>query len=385
MTASNKPPNKNILQQNIHESWVKSLHKNLVSQNRLKALPDPDFFSLSGNDYLGLSRHPDVISAASEALRNFGAGATGSRFLSGNHPLNDALEMAIARFKSGGKGQAVVFSSGYHANLSVMAVLGGHCAHVYSDERNHASLIDGLRLAKAKIFIYPHNDFDWIKQHVAANPSCCFMIVTESLFSMEGDKAPLKDLYAISQRYGGLLVIDDAHGTGTTGTYGRGGLEDNDLEFDPDHMVVTGTFSKALGSLGGYAVLGNESKLVLLSLSRPFIYTTGLPPGVLAASLASLRLLENKPLLVGELHAMSAFWNNALTGTYSSVPIIPIRGNPTHLLHIAESLKEMGFMLPLLKYPTVEKGKEQLRLSVNLTWNQPVFNALQKAFGLPSC
>lgn len=360
--------------------WPARLYHEIVRDGRIKRLPHPALQSLSGNDYLGLAQHPAVLDAAIAALEQFGAGASGSRFLSGNNPLNAELEEAIARFKSGKGGVGLVFSSGYHANLSVMSVLGSHCDRVYSDRSNHASLIDGLRLSPREVLVYPHGDWEWVRDHIRKTPPSPFMIVTESLFSMDGDMAPLRELSEIVTRSGGMLVIDDAHATGTTGTTGRGGLEACGLEFDPDHMILTGTFSKAMGSLGGYAVASKNIREILLSLSRPFIYTTGLPPASLAASLASLTILDAHPEMVSQLQGECQSWNRALVGVSHASPIIPVRGPVEHLRLLSSRMEKEGYFLPVLCFPTVPEGREQLRLSVNRTWSDAIRRTVASTF-----
>ena len=208
------------------------------------------------------------------------------------------------------------------------------------------------------------------------------MVVTESLFSMSGDFAPIPELYRIVREKEGLLVIDDAHATGTVGSKGRGGLDFFSLDFDPDFMIVTGTFSKALGSLGGFAILGDKARTILTSLARPLIYSTALPPAVLAASCSSLDLLENSSHLTNSLQNLSKRWQKDLTGSASSSPIISLRGPLSTLRRESSQLAEFGFSLPVLFYPTVPEGQEQLRLSVNLTWTSgiEIEKALKKTF-----
>jgi 7-keto-8-aminopelargonate synthetase-like enzyme len=194
---------------------------------------------------------------------------------------------------------------------------------------------------------------------------------------MKGDMAPLRELYEIAALQGGLLVIDDAHATGTMGRSGRGGLEQIDLPFDPEHMIVTGTFSKAMGSLGGFAVLAEEASRTLASTARTLIYTTALPPGVLAASLEALRLIESSPVMVEKLQEASLYWQRSLTGRESLSPIIALSGDPSRLSGLSKEMGLRGFHLPLLTYPTVPKGEETLRLSVNTNWDETVVSALE--------
>ncbi|MDA8150844.1 MAG: aminotransferase class I/II-fold pyridoxal phosphate-dependent enzyme [Nitrospiraceae bacterium] len=347
---------------------------------RVKRMPPPLLPSLSSNNYLGLAGHPKVIEASIEALRKSGAGSTGSRYLSGNHPLNEALETRIAHFKSKGAGAGLIFSSGYHANLSAVSVFGSHAGAIYSDAENHASLIDGLRLLKKPIHVYPHRNWEWIRGHLRKSGRGTPMIVSESLFSMSGDLGPIPELLEIVRETGGILIIDDAHATGTLGTTGRGGLEHFSLEFDPDHMIVTGTFSKALGSHGGFAILGEAGKIILTSLARPLIYTTALPPAVLAASLSSLDLLEADSHLPKSLQTLSEKWQTKLTGHVSLSPILNLRGDQETLELESSKLMDLGFAVPVLRYPTVPFGEERLRISVNLTWAPMVEEALLETF-----
>jgi len=361
-------------------SFLSSLLTSLEEKSKVKKMPPSSLLSLSSNDYLGLSRHPGVIEASVKATQQFGTGATGSRYLSGNHPLNLKLERTVSRFKSKGRGSGLVFSSGYHANLSVASVFGSHAGAIYSDSENHASLIDGLRLLKRQVHVYPHGDWEWVKMHLQKTGASHPMIVTESLFSMSGDFAPIPELYGIIRDKGGLLVIDDAHATGTLGKNGRGALEYFSLDFDPDFMILTGTFSKALGSLGGFAILGEKSRTVLASLARPLVYTTALPPGILAASCRSLEILEDSSPLPGRLQALSRQWQENLTGVSTPSPIVSLRGRLSTLRQESAKLAQFGLSLPVLHHPTVPEGEERLRLSVNLTWTPRVEEALRDTF-----
>lgn len=366
--------------QDLQHKWGPHLLENLSANGRVKQIPSPSLTSLSSNDYLGFSKHTYLIAAAIKALQQFGTGATGSRYLSGNNPLNEELEDRIAKFKAGDSGFGRIFSSGYHANLSIMSIFGEYADSIYSDSDNHASVIDGLRLLKKSIHIYPHRDWAWIENHLRQSTPSRFMIVTESLFSMGGDIAPLSELYRIVQKNGGLLVIDDSHGTGTIGDSGRGGLEAFGIRFDPNHMIVTGTFSKALGSLGGFAILNEHYRTLLSSVARPFIYTTALPPTVLAASIASIDLLEKSPEYPQQLQKLSLNWQSLLLNSHSTSPIINLQWPLSDLNNTSNAFKDFGYSLPVLRYPTVPRGKECLRLSINLTWTQKTEKILKDIF-----
>ena len=366
--------------QQSRKTFFSDLMTSLENAGKVKKMPPACLTSLSSNDYLGLSRHPRVIDASVNALRKYGTGATGSRYLSGNHPLNEELEDRISNFKSLGKGVGRIFSSGYHANLSVTSVFGAHAGTIYSDSENHASLIDGLRLVKKPVHVFPHGDWEWVGDHLKKTGAIQPMVVTESLFSMSGDFAPIPELYKIIREKKGLLVIDDAHATGTVGSKGRGGLDFFSLDFDADFMIVTGTFSKALGSLGGFAILGERARTILTSLARPLIYSTALPPAILAASCSSLDILENSNHLTETLQDLSKRWQKDLTGASSSSPIISLGGPLSTLRQKSSKLAEFGFSLPVLVHPTVPEGQERLRLSVNLSWASGTEEALRATF-----
>ncbi|MDA8149855.1 MAG: aminotransferase class I/II-fold pyridoxal phosphate-dependent enzyme [Nitrospiraceae bacterium] len=365
----------------MEESISSLIEKNyaaLETSGRFKKMPPPGLVSLSSNDYLGLSRNPLVIEASLRATRNFGTGATGSRYLSGNHPLNRDLSDSTSQFKTGGKGTALVFSSGYHANLATVSMISEFSPLVFSDSENHASLIDGMRNLKGRKVVYPHNNPEFIREYLKENPQKKPVIVTESLFSMRGDLAPLRALFEIAEEYDGILVIDEAHATGTTGISGRGALEALGLPYVPGRMILTGTYSKALGSLGGFVILHEKAAKILESTARTLIYTTALPPGVLAASLEAIRVLAETTEIVRSLQRESQIWNAYLQGdTESSSPIIPVRGDVPTLQSISDSLRTQGYHLPVITYPTVPRGEDMLRLSVNIGWDKNVRKTLE--------
>ncbi|MGC8528989.1 MAG: aminotransferase class I/II-fold pyridoxal phosphate-dependent enzyme [Leptospirillia bacterium] len=359
-------------------SLIEKGYSSLETSGRIKKMPPPGLISLSSNDYLGLSRHPLVIEASCRAIREFGTGATGSRYLSGNHPLNRDLSDATLQFKTGGKGTALVFTSGFHANLATVSLISELSPLIFSDSENHASLIDGMRNVKGRKLIYPHNNADFIKKYLQKNPQRNPVIITESLFSMRGDLAPLRDLYEIVEEYDGILVIDEAHATGTTGLSGRGALEALSLPYIPERMILTGTYSKALGSLGGFVILHEKASKILESTARTLIYTTALPPGVLAASLEAIHVLAETPEIVRNLQHESRIWNAYIKKNMDSPsPIIPISGDPASLQSTSDSFRAQGYYLPVITYPTVPRGEDILRLSVNIGWDKNIKKTLE--------
>lgn len=344
--------------------------RDLERAGRRKTLPEGNA-PLSSNDYLGLSRHPTLIRAAADAVRDYGTGATGSRLLSGNHPLNRDLESAIARFKGGPSG--TVFTTGYQANLSAVVALADLVDVCYSDALNHASLIDGLRLCGKDTVVFPHNDWSFIEADLSRRKASGgtlphFMIVTESLFSMEGDTAPLAELSRIAREQDGLLLVDEAHATGTLGKTGRGGFEASGVPMDATRTIVTGTFSKALGGLGGFAISHPAFRDLLLSLGRGFVYSTALPPSVLASNLAAVTLLADDASIVETLQDTARTLRKRLNLPESASPILPIRGPMDVLEDFQRRLQKEGLSTPIIRPPTVPEGTERVRLSICLPW-----------------
>ncbi|MBF9134500.1 aminotransferase class I/II-fold pyridoxal phosphate-dependent enzyme, partial [Plantactinospora sp. S1510] len=246
-----------------------------------------DLLDLAGNDYLGLSRHPEVTAAAAEALTGYGLGATGSRLVRGSTEPHHALEAALADWL--GAGRALVFSSGYLANLGAVRALVQPRTLLVADAHNHASLIDGCRLSGAETVVTPHLDVAAVEAALAAAPGRPAVVVTESVFSVDGDLAPLAELHAVAHRYGALLIVDDAHALGVLGPDGAGAVAAAGLSGASD-VVVTATLSKALGGAGGVVAGPAELTRHLIDTSRTFIYDTALPPAVAAGVLAATRL-----------------------------------------------------------------------------------------------
>ena len=359
------------------------LLQDIERMGQRKELPPRGEISLASNDYLHLTRHPRLIERAIEELRQSGTGATGSRLLSGNHPLNRELEVAVASFKNGPS--ALVFTTGYQANLATIGALSGLVDLLYSDTLNHASLIDGIRLSGKDTAIFPHNDVAWIekdlemrRQKQGGTPR--FMVVTESLFSMEGDLSPLEELFRLVREQDGLLLVDEAHATGTIGAAGRGGFEQAGMTWDPDRVILTGTFSKALGGLGGFAVCHPDYRELLISRGRGFVYSTALPPSVLASNLEAVRLLEEGSGLVQSLAGRVTKLRKLLNAPESPSPVIPVRGEANALLSFQEHLLESALWAPLVFPPTVPAGSERIRISVTLGWEESWIDRISEAF-----
>lgn len=329
-----------------------------------------DVVLLGSNNYLGLSTHPQVIAAAVEATRTYGTGASGSRLISGNSELYTTLEANLAKAK--GTEAALVFSSGYTANTSVIPVLAGDGDLILSDALNHASIIDGCRLSRATKKVYRHCDVE----HLIAllSESAAFrrrLIVTDGVFSMDGDIAPLPDIYEAATQYDAMVLVDDAHGFGVLGPDGSGTVAHFGLE--GKGIVQMGTLSKAVGALGGYIAGSHALIELLINRARGFIFTTGIPPATLASANAALEVLRASPELRQRLlsHAYrikTALVDLGCTLLPSETQIIPlVLGSPERATSVAGALLTERVFAPAIRPPAVPAGTSRLRITVMAT------------------
>ena len=329
-----------------------------------------DVVLLGSNNYLGLSTHPQVIAAAVEATLNFGTGASGSRLISGNSELYTTLEANLAKTKH--TEAALVFSSGYAANTSIIPILASEGDLILSDALNHASIIDGCRLSRATKKVYRHCDVE----HLASllSESTAFrrrLIVTDGVFSMDGDIAPLPDIYEVATHYEAMLLVDDAHGFGVLGKDGSGTVAHFGLE--GTNIIQMGTLSKAVGALGGYIAGSRALVELLINKARGFIFTTGLPPATLAAANTALDVIRSSPELRQRLFAHAAQLKTALINLgYTLLPsetqILPVvLGSPQRATNIADALLAEGVFAPAIRPPAVPPDTSRLRLTVMAT------------------
>jgi len=324
---------------------------------------------LCSNDYLGLAAHPLVREAAAEAAMRWGAGAGASRLISGNMEPHRRLEQRLAGFE--GYGEALLFGSGYLANTGTIAALAGRGEVVFSDELNHASIVDGCRLARAETFVYRHADVEHLAWGLRQAEGRGSLIVTDGLFSMDGDVAPLAELVGLARDHGCRLMVDEAHATGAVGPGGRGTVAAAGLTGEVD--LVVGTLGKALGSYGAYVCAGGELVEYLVNTARPFIFSTAPPPPVLAAAEAALGLLEGEPQRVERLRANAATLRGALAGEGFAVPdsetqIVPVGvGDAASTMALSERLLERGVFAQGIRPPTVPEGSSRLRFTVMAT------------------
>lgn len=323
---------------------------------------------LASNDYLGLIDHPEIKEAAKEAINIYGVGSGGSRLTTGTLPLHNQLEAALASFKHTEK--ALIFNTGYMANVGIISALGVKDSIIFSDELNHASIIDGCRLSHAKTVVYKHNDMKDLAEKLQEHAGCQGLIVTDAVFSMGGDIAPLPDIMALAEQHHVLTMVDEAHATGVIGATGRGIVEHFGLKRQPD--VLMGTLSKALAAEGGY-VCGSQLLIdYLRNTARSYIFSTSLSPAVLAAATKALELLENQPSMVHQLQENTRIFCKTLQQegieAHSDTAIVPIVLHDEELaLRVAEELNRQNIFISPIRYPTVPKGQAMLRAALMAT------------------
>ncbi|WP_303722804.1 8-amino-7-oxononanoate synthase [Malonomonas rubra] len=356
------------------QGMLRTLREIESAQGPRVRIAGQDYLLLCSNNYLGIADHPDLIEAACKATRDFGVGSGASRLISGSMSVHHRLEERIADFK--GTEAALVYNSGYAANNGIIQGLLCSEDTVFSDSLNHASIIDGCRLSGARVRIYPHNDLVALEQLLAEESQTRrgrWLIITDGVFSMDGDVAPLPGLVALKQKYDAWLMVDDAHGGGVLGATGRGTAEHFGCL---DHVdLQMGTFGKAFGSFGAYVAARRTLIEVLINRSRSFIFSTSLPPGVLAASIAAIDLVSgeegarrrsqleaNRQLFV-KLLKVEGF---DLCGSTSQIVPVMI-GDPEPTMGAAAKLFEQGIFLSGIRPPTVAPGTCRLRATLMAT------------------
>jgi 8-amino-7-oxononanoate synthase len=317
---------------------------------------------LASNDYLGLSQHPEVIEGGVAALRTWGSGSTGSRLVTGNTKLHEEFESELADFV--GAEAALVFSSGYTANLGAVVCLSGPGSLVVSDSASHASLVDACRLSRARIVVTPHRNVDAVEAALADRDEDRALVVTDSVFSTDGALAPLRHLHEVCRVHGAVLLVDEAHGLGVRGTGGRGLLHELGLADAPD-VVMTTTLSKALGSQGG-AVLGSAVvRDHLVDNARPFIFDTGLAPAAVGAARAALRVLGKEPwrpqTVLANARTLAEICD--VPETPESAVVSVILGDPDAAVAAANACLRAGVRVGCFRPPTVAAGTSRLRLT----------------------
>jgi 8-amino-7-oxononanoate synthase len=334
-----------------------------------------EYVNFSSNDYLALSEHPKIMSAALRGVSP-GVGTGSSRLMAGSTTFHHLLEEKTAEFKN--KPAALVFNSGYQANVGVISSVVGKGDCVFSDRLNHASIIDGINLSMAKCFRYRHNDVGHLEELVKKNRKNFkrALIVTESLFSMDGDEAPLGEIVDIKDRYECLFMLDEAHATGIFGARGRGKALESGFSDKID--IVMGTFSKAMGVFGAYVALGMELKNFLINRCRSFIYSTALPVSVVSACIAAIDIVMDESWRREELFRKILRFRNGIdfatvAGRSQIVPVLI--GDSLEALRVSEDLKEKGWWVTAVRPPTVPPGGSRLRVSITMHHDMATLDA----------
>lgn len=328
-----------------------------------------NLLSFINNDYLGLAKHPDVIHAFLEGASHYGVGSSASQLLGGSYAIHQHLEEKLAEFL--GLERTLIFSSGFMANLAVLTTLIHKNDCVFEDRRNHASLIDGARYSKAKVKRYSHNNIAQLEKQIINMDTNNKWIVSDGLFSMDGDIAPLTQLFHLAKIHHCQLLIDDAHAIGVLGKKGQGSIEHFELPIK-DLSILVGTFGKAFGTMGAF-VAGNHILIEsLIQFARGFIYTTALPPAIASATYKSLQLIQNEPWRREHLQLLIQYFKKSAEDL--DLPLSPsitpiqtlIIGNTETTLEIAESLKTKGILVGCIRPPTVPPNTSRLRINLNV-------------------
>jgi 8-amino-7-oxononanoate synthase len=351
-----------------------NLERVLRSVGRRKgAIVETDFgpvVDFSSNDYLGLASDPRLVQAAANAANDHGLGAGGSRLISGNNPEHEALDADVAAFFDAGR--ALTFSSGYAANVGIIPALVGRDDAIFADALNHASLIDGCRLSRATVHVYPHADADALEALLVRHrtPARRALIITDGVFSMDGDRAPLPELIDLARRFDAWTYVDDAHAVGVIGDRGRGTASEVGLHGEVD--VTVGTFGKSFGAAGAFVYGSSTLCRFLLNRARSFVFSTAVPPMQAAACRAGLQIAIDEPWRRERLHANSA----ALRGHIASLGIEVLGERDAHILPIligaadrvvavGRALSDAGFLVGAVRPPTVADGSSRLRVTIS--------------------
>lgn len=338
-----------------------------------------EYLDFSSNDYLALAGHPRMVASARQALDAFGTSSSASRLMSGDLDICHRLEEKTAHFKN--KESALVFNSGYQANIGIISALYSRNDCILSDKLNHASILDGAKLSGAELIRFNHNDPEHLKSILESHRAKFkkALIVTETVFSMDGDRPPLKEVVLLKERYGCELMVDEAHATGIFGAGGSGIVEEEGLSAKVDFIM--GTFGKALGSFGAYLAASKNIVEYLVNTCRSFIYSTALPPAAIAANITAIELIQEDPSRGKRLLELAAYFRDILTSSGFAVKgasqIVPlVIGDAAKTMALAAVLQERGYWVLPVRPPTVPQGQARLRFSVTLHHKEDMLRSL---------
>ncbi len=370
---------KNFLQEREESGNLRKLHAISKRKNGYIYIGNKKYLDFSSNDYLGLSNHPEIKKASIEAIKQFGTSSSASRLLSGDLLIHHCLEEQTADFKN--KEAALVFNSGYQANVSVINAIAEKQDVVFCDKFAHASIIDGIKISSGKIYRFLHNDIEHLKMLLEKerNKFKKALIITETVFSMDGDICPLKEIVELKNKYNLIIMVDEAHATGIFGKNGAGIVEKENLTEYID--IIMGTFSKAPGGFGAYIACSEEMKQYLINTCRGFIYSTSLPASIISANIKALQIIKKEPYRRKILLENAEYFRNIMKqkgfnikGCTQIVPLI-ISDNKK-AMEISKKLQKKGYWVFPIRHPTVPKGQERLRFSLNYYHNKTILKKL---------
>jgi len=377
--------------------WIKKELQQIKRQSLLRSLPEIEkksgarikirdrwLSNFCSNDYLGLANDPRVISAGQKALSKWGASACASRLVSGNFSLHLELEEKLAKFK---KTEAcLVFPTGYLANLGAIRALVGRDDLVFSDELNHASLIDACRLSRARVIIFPHSDINALERKLKnVRSRRRKLIVIEGIYSMDGDITLAQEILEVAEKFGAMVYLDEAHSTGVLGKRGKGCLEYFGIATPPKNLILMGTLSKALGSQGGFICCSKRMRDYLINTARSFIFSTGLNPASVAAALQALEVIEEEPERIEKLRSNIAFARALLKKIGikpgpDPTPIIPvILGGNEITLRASQELFQKGIFVQAIRPPSVPQNSSRLRITLSAAHTPKQISSLANA------
>lgn len=367
------------------DGLFRTLHsvQRMVGQGTFSQHGAQPLVDFSSNDYLALSHHPTVIESGLKYQKKYGTGAGAARLMSGDCDYHHALEQAIARYK--GKESALLFGNGYMTNTGLIPALVGRHDVIFSDRLNHASIVDGCLLSGAKTVRFRHNDMAHLQDLLQGKRGTGrALIIVESLYSMDGDRAPLAEIVRLKKQFDCILLVDEAHATGLFGATGSGLVEEFGVTDGVE--LIMGTFSKGLGSYGAYVAADQVWVDYLMNRARSFIYSTALPPSVIGASLGALQVVQKEPSLAQELRRKTALLETRFAeqgmNVGSGSQIMPLMiGASDEAVRIASELRRQGFYVTAVRPPTVPENTARLRFSVTLHQSDDDLSNLAKAVG----
>lgn len=373
---------KQIYEEMIENNVYPYFHELESGQDTEVYMEGKQTIMIGSNNYLGLTSHPDVINAGVEAIKKYGTGCSGSRFLNGTLDIHIALEKELAEFLH--KEACMTFSTGFQSNLGIISAIAGRNDYVLCDKENHASIYDAIKLSYAKMLRYTHSDMADLEAKLQAVPKeCGILIVTDGVFSMSGEICKLPEIVALAKKYGARVMVDDAHGLGVIGKNGRGTAEYFNLEDDVD--IIMGTFSKSLASLGGYMAASKKVVDFVKHSSRPYIFSASITPASVACARASLKVLREHPERVQALHDISAYMRDGLKKLGvniidSETPIIPIYTYDDYkAFEACKLLLDRGVYVNPVVSPATPVGYALLRTSYTATHTKEQMDKAMKA------